>query len=60
MKRILAILLAAVMLLSMGIVSASAEELVDGKFTTTRKITVEIFDRSNDGGTDPTNNKFTD
>ena len=60
MKRILAILLAMVMLLSMGIVTASAEELVDGKFAETRKITVEIFDRSNDGGTDPTNNKFTD
>ncbi|MBR2942280.1 MAG: extracellular solute-binding protein, partial [Clostridia bacterium] len=60
MKRILAILLAAAMLLSLGILSATAEELVDGKFAETRKITVEIFDRSNDGGTDPTNNKFTD
>ena len=60
MKRILAILLAVAMLLSMGLVSATAEELVDGKFAETRKITVEIFDRSNDGGTDPTNNKFTD
>ena len=32
MKRILAILLAVAMLLSMGLVSATAEELVDGKF----------------------------
>ena len=60
MKRILAILMAAAMLLSLCILSAAAEELVDGKFAETRKITVEIFDRSNDGGTDPTNNKFTD
>ena len=58
MKRILAILLAATLLLTLA--TACAEELVDGKFAQTRKITVEIFDRSNDGGTDPTNNKFTD
>ena len=58
MKRILAILLAATLLLTLA--TACAEELVDGKFAETRKITVEIFDRSNDGGTDPTNNKFTD
>jgi len=58
MKRILAILLAAILLLTLA--TACAEELVDGKFAETRKITVEIFDRSNDGGTDPTNNKFTD
>ncbi|MGN1368279.1 MAG: extracellular solute-binding protein [Aristaeellaceae bacterium] len=61
MKRILSLVLALAMLLSIGIVSAHADsELVDGRFTQTRKITVEIFDRSNDGGTDPTNNKFTD
>ncbi len=35
-------------------------EMVDGKFTTTRKITVEIYDRGNDGGTDPTDNMYTD
>lgn len=35
-------------------------ELVDGKFAETRKITVEIYDRGNDGGSDPTNNKYTD
>lgn len=35
-------------------------ELVNGKFAETRKITVEVYDRGNDGGSDPTNNKFTD
>ena len=35
-------------------------EVVDGKFVTTRKITVEIYDRGNDGGSDPTNNMYTD
>ena len=60
MKRILAILMAAALLLSLCMLSAAAEELVDGKFAETRTITVEIFDRSNDGGSDPTNNKFTD
>lgn len=35
-------------------------ELVDGKFAETRHITVEVYDRGNDGGSDPTNNKFTD
>jgi len=33
---------------------------VNGKFTDTRKITVEVYDRGNDGGTDPTNNMYTD
>ncbi len=35
-------------------------ELVDGKFAETRHITVEVYDRGNDGGTDPTNNMYTD
>ncbi len=35
-------------------------ELIDGKFAETRKITVEIYDRGNDGGSDPTDNKYTD
>lgn len=34
-------------------------ELVDGKFPETRKITVEIYDRGNDGGSPPDNNVFT-
>ena len=35
-------------------------ELVDGKFAETRHITVEVYDRANDGGSDVTNNKYTD
>lgn len=60
MKRILALVLALGMLLTMCSFSvASAEDdFVDGKFTTTHKITVEVFNRNNDGGTDPTTNKF--
>ena len=34
--------------------------LVDGKFPETKKITVEVFDRANDGGTDPTDNMYTE
>jgi len=34
-------------------------ELVDGKFADTREITVEIYDRGNDGGSDPENNDYT-
>lgn len=37
-----------------------AGELVDGKFTETRHIVVEVYDRGNDGGSDPTNNMYTD
>ncbi len=40
--------------------AATACELTDGKFAETRKITVEVYDRGNDGGSDPTNNKYTD
>ncbi len=39
---------------------AVASELVDGKFAETRHITVEVYDRGNDGGTDPTDNMYTD
>ena len=35
------------------------EEIKDGKFTTTRKITVEVFDRGNDGGSKPEDNFYT-
>lgn len=38
---------------------ASNAEIVDGKFTETRKITVEIFDRGNDGGSAPDDNFYT-
>lgn len=61
MKRILSLLLVLALLLSLGLVNASAEgKFVDGKFTEPVTITVEIYNRSNDGGTDPANNKFTD
>lgn len=61
MKRILSLLLALSMVLSLGLVSASAEpEFKDGKFTEPVTIQVEIYNRSNDGGSDPTNNKFSD
>ena len=41
-------------------VAAETSELVDGKFAETRHITVEVYDRGNDGGSDPTNNMYTD
>lgn len=34
-------------------------EMSDGKFKVTRRITVEVYDRSNDGGSDPTDNMYT-
>ena len=40
--------------------AAAAGELVDGKFAETRHITVEVYDRGNDGGSDPTNNMYTE
>ena len=50
MKKILALVLALALIASLGITSAVAEDdFVDGKFTTTHKITVEIFERPNDG-----------
>jgi len=39
--------------------SEEEPEIVDGRFTKTRKITVEVFDRSNDGGSPPENNFYT-
>ena len=60
MKKLLTLVLALAMLLSVCAFSASAEELVDGKFAETKHITVEIYNRNNDGGTDPTNNVYTD
>ncbi|MBR3771387.1 MAG: extracellular solute-binding protein, partial [Clostridium sp.] len=42
------------------VVTADPSEIVDGKFVETRKITVEVYDRGNDGGSDPTNNMYTE
>ena len=39
---------------------AGSSELTDGKFADTRSITVEIYDRGNDGGSDPENNMYTE
>ncbi len=58
-KKALAVLLAAGMTLPMMAVNVSADELTDGKFAETKHITVEVYDRGNDGGSDPTNNKYT-
>ena len=63
MKKILALVLAlALMMSALVITTASAADdgFVDGKFTETRHITVEIYNRNNDGGTDPTNNVWTE
>lgn len=35
-------------------------EIVDGRFVETRKITVEIYDRGNEGGSTPEDNMYTD
>ncbi|WP_070000203.1 extracellular solute-binding protein [Cellulosilyticum sp. I15G10I2] len=35
-------------------------EIVDGRFVETRKITVEVFDRGNEGGSKPEDNAYTD
>ena len=40
--------------------AAGSSELVDGKFAETKHITVEVYDRGNDGGTDSTDNMYTD
>lgn len=38
---------------------ANSSEIVDGKFVKTRNITVEIYDRNNDGGSKPEDNYYT-
>ncbi|MBQ8093267.1 MAG: extracellular solute-binding protein, partial [Clostridia bacterium] len=56
MKKVLAFVLTLAIVLTCAM--AMAEELVDGRFPETKHITVEIFNRYNDGGTDPTSNVF--
>lgn len=41
-------------------VGGDFDSLVDGKFKETRKISVEIYDRGNDGGSKPEDNFYTD
>ena len=65
-KKILAALLACCMCFSLAAGGDKKEkvsggtEFKDGKFVETAKITVEVYDRGNDGGSDPTNNMYTD
>lgn len=61
MKRIVSLVLALAMVLSLCIfTTASADDgFVDGKFTKTRHITVEVYNRYNDGGSDPTSTRST-
>jgi len=63
MKKTLSTLLTCVMFLALlipcavGLAEGSAE-IVDGRFVETRKITVEVYDRNNDGGTTPEDNFY--
>lgn len=63
MKKKLSFLLALLMVMSILGAYATAlgeqAEIVDGRFVETRHITVEIFDRNNDGGTTPEDNFYT-
>ncbi len=65
MKKTLAYLLLVAMLVTLGLGTtlttafAESPEIVDGRFVTTRQITVEIYDRANDGGTKPEDNFYT-
>lgn len=80
-KKVISILLAAAMVMSMAACgekaadmsaeekkqgteesqgSIESRELENGRFTETRQIVVEIYDRGNDGGSDPENNMYTE
>src|SRR5512138_2352976 len=58
MKRFLSLVLC--LLVMAAFAYAADTGLVNGKFTTTRSITVEVYDRSNDGGSKPEDNFYTD
>jgi putative aldouronate transport system substrate-binding protein len=58
MKKALLVFLS--LLVATGLVLAADDTLVNGKFKTTHKITVEVYDRSNDGGSKPEDNFYTD
>ena len=61
-KRLFVVLFLSLLLVAGSSVASLAADpgFVDGRFTTTRKITVEIYDRSNPGGSPPEDNFFTD
>lgn len=56
MKRILALVLSLMLLASVP--ALATDELVDGKFAEPRSITVEVYNRNNDNGSDPTSSPF--
>ncbi len=58
MKKILFVLVS--LLVVAGFAFAQGDDLVNGKFKTTKSITVEVYDRSNDGGSKPEDNFYTD
>ncbi len=65
MKRTLGYLLVVAMLITCGLGTtltaafAESQEIVDGRFVTTRQITVEVYDRARDGGTKAEDNFYT-
>ncbi|MCL1964614.1 MAG: extracellular solute-binding protein [Firmicutes bacterium] len=64
MKKVLAIVLTCLLLMPLIAATGAAagsDEIVDGRFVETKKITVEVYDRGLDGGkTTPENNFYTD
>lgn len=55
--------LVSLMIASLAVTAAAAvnaSELTDGKFAETKHITVEVYDRGIDGGSDVTNNMYTE
>ena len=59
-KQLFAALFSVALAVSAFSVCAQAEELTDGKFAETKHITVEVYDRGIDGGSDVTNNMYTE
>ena len=57
MKRLLALLLT-LALLPVAFSAFADAEFADGKFTAPVKLTVEVYNRYNDGGTDPTSSVY--
>lgn len=63
MKKVLSFLLACLLLVTAmasltSALAAGNDEIVDGRFVETKKITVEVYERGNDGGTPPESNVF--
>lgn len=65
MKKTLSIWLVCLMFVALfapcaSVLAAGSDEIIDGRFVETKHITVEVFDRGNDGGSTPENNFYTD